>query len=166
MERFSDLPNRRGRQNSVTAARDFKMSAMSIDLSTNTEVRTTASKLLFPMASPFSPHRSDKRARPCRYMPFSNVAASPMPHRLPSEITCPPLYDTCFGREPTTTPFFSVVSVALRSFLRSFRSRLKRQLARTQPPDIPFANATVRARTWRPGCRRVPGSGRATRPDR
>ncbi len=61
---------------------------------------------------------------------------------------------------------FAVVSVALRSFLRSFRSRLKRQLARTQPPDIPFANATVRARTWRPGCRRVPGSGRATRPDR
>ena len=122
MERFSDLPNRRGRQNSVTAARDFKMSAMSIDLSTNTEVRTTASKLLFPMASPFSPQRSDKRAGPCRYMPFSNVAASPMPHRLPAEITCPPLYDTNLDRE---SAFVLVVAVVLRSF-RSLCGRFGR----------------------------------------
>ena len=104
-----------------------------------------------PDGQPLLAAKIRQARRALRYMPFSNVAASPMPHRLPAEITCPPLYDTRFGREPTTASFFSVVSVALRSFggadvLRTFRSRLGGS-SRTQPPDIPFANATAPTRT-------------------
>lgn len=66
MLRLSDLPKRRGRQNNVAVKGPSSTSAMSIDLSMNTEFCTVVMNVLLPMGRRLRPDRSERRTSPTR----------------------------------------------------------------------------------------------------